>query len=131
MKKAILLILFSSFLIHSFSQEINFVAPEWQSLLADARKTNKLIFVDVYTDWCGNCKQMDKAIFTQKSVGSFYNSNFINTRIDAEKGIGVELAKKYNVGSYPTFLFVDGSGTLIYKNNAGFQEQAEFIVTGK
>ena len=43
-----------------------------------AKAQNKLIFIDAYTTWCGPCKLMAKTVFTEKEVGDFYNSNFIN-----------------------------------------------------
>jgi len=98
-----------------FSQGIVFLRNDWQNVLAQAKAQKKLIFVDVYTTWCGPCKEMDKKTFTESSVGEKFNTNFINYRIDAEKGFGITLAKRYNITSYPTCLFVDPSENLIYK----------------
>jgi thioredoxin-related protein len=46
---------------------------------------------------------MVKNIFPLKTVGDYYNSHFINAKIDMEKGEGIELAKKYNVKAFPTY----------------------------
>lgn len=89
----------------------------WEDLLAEARSRDQLIFVDVYTDWCGPCKRMDKEVFTDERLAGMMNKNFINVKLNAEKGIGISLAKRYNVFSYPTYLFVNGDGTLIYRAN--------------
>ena len=41
----------------TFAQnEINFSDKSWEKVLAKAEKSNKLIFVDAYTDWCNPCK---------------------------------------------------------------------------
>lgn len=80
-----------------------------------AKAQKKLIFVDIYTTWCGPCKEMDKKTFTESSVGDKFNARFINYKVDAEKGFGVNLAKRYNVTSYPTCLFVDATENLMYK----------------
>ena len=98
-----------------FSQGIIFRQDDWQDVLMQAKAQKKLIFVDIYTAWCGPCKEMDKKTFTEVSVGDKFNASFINYKIDAEKGFGVTLAKRYNVTSYPTCLFVDPSENLIYK----------------
>ncbi len=98
-----------------FSQGIIFRQDDWQNVLMQAKAQKKLIFVDIYTAWCGPCKEMDKKTFTEVSVGDKFNASFINYKIDAEKGFGVTLAKRYNVTSYPTCLFVDPSENLIYK----------------
>ena len=98
-----------------FSQGIIFRQDDWQNVLIQAKLQKKLIFVDVYTAWCGPCKEMDRKTFTEVSVGDKFNAKFINYKIDAEKGFGVTLAKRYNVTSYPTCLFVDPYENLIYK----------------
>ena len=100
---------------HSFAQEIQFTKGTWAEVLAKAAKENKLVFVDVYATWCGPCKMMAKNIFTQPKVAGVYNAGFINYMIDAEKGEGVALAEKYQVLSFPTYLFIDAAGKLVYK----------------
>ncbi|WP_374755149.1 thioredoxin family protein [Arcicella aurantiaca] len=98
-----------------FSQGIIFRQDDWQNVLMQAKAQKKLIFVDIYTTWCGPCKEMDKKTFTESSVGDKFNARFINYKVDAEKGFGINLAKRYNVTSYPTCLFVDATENLMYK----------------
>jgi thiol-disulfide isomerase/thioredoxin len=110
--KKILLIFSLLFTIYSaYSKEeykgIQFFKGTWKALLAEAKKENKPIFVDVYTTWCRPCKVLDKDVFPNEKVGEFYNKNFINYKIDAEKGEGVEIAKKYGVAQYPTLIYLD------------------------
>lgn len=84
--------------------------------LAKAKNNKKgpnMVFLDCYTTWCGPCKQMANVVFTMEHVGKFFNSNFVNIKIDMEKGEGIELAKKYNVRAYPTFLILDPDGNEI------------------
>ena len=52
--------------------------PNWNKIVAQAKKENKFIFVDCYTTWCGPCKEMSKEIFPKKKVGNFFNKTFIN-----------------------------------------------------
>src|SRR3989339_764670 len=79
----------------SFAQDgIKFETGSWKEVLEKARTEKKLVFIDVYTSWCGPCKLMAKDIFPSKSVGDVFNKNFINYKIDAEKGEGVAIAKK-------------------------------------
>ena len=58
---------------------------------------------------------MATKVFTEKKVGDKYNISFINYKIDAEKGEGITLAKNFGVAAYPTYLFVNGGGELIYQ----------------
>jgi thioredoxin-related protein len=100
----------------SFAQEgIKFETSDFKTILAKAKKENKLIFLDAYTTWCGPCKLMAKNIFTLKSVGDHYNANFVNAKIDMEKGEGIDIAKKYDVKVFPTYLFIDGNGELVHR----------------
>jgi thioredoxin-related protein len=54
---------------------------------AESIKNNdkKYYFVDVYTEWCGWCKVMDRETFSQKEVIDFMNKNFHNIKFDAEQ----------------------------------------------
>lgn len=94
---------------------IRFTQGSWSEILNEAKKQNKLIFIDIYTTWCGPCKMMSAKVFTENSVGEKFNESFINYKIDAEKGEGVELAKTYAIAAYPTYLFVNGGGELVYR----------------
>ncbi|MNJ98235.1 Thiol:disulfide interchange protein DsbD precursor [compost metagenome] len=102
----------------------------WQETTEAATKTGKLIFVDCYTDWCGPCKWMDQNAFKDAKVADFYNQNFINAKIDMEKGEGVELRKKYSVQSFPTFLFINGNGEVVHRTGSRMPIE-EFLEEGK
>ena len=69
-----------------------------------AKAEGKLIFIDVYTSWCGPCKMMANKTFPQKLVGDYMNKTFVCVKFDAEKGEGVDVAKLYDVKAYPTFI---------------------------
>nr|WP_295870591.1 thioredoxin family protein [uncultured Chitinophaga sp.] len=112
---------------------IPFFKGSWKELLDEARLQHKMIFVDVYTEWCGPCKYMDREVFTDAGVGRKYADRFIAYKLDAEKGEGVTLARKYNVGAYPTFLFLNSGGYLVHKavgerDKALFTELADAAV---
>ncbi|HMT74400.1 MAG TPA: thioredoxin family protein [Chitinophagaceae bacterium] len=95
---------------------IQFEHGTWSEVLSRAKETKRPIFIDVYTSWCGPCKKMAKDVFPLKEVGDKFNTSFINYKIDAEKGEGVEIAKKFKVASYPTYLFVSGDEILVYRS---------------
>ncbi|MCC6514990.1 MAG: thioredoxin family protein, partial [Chitinophagales bacterium] len=98
----------------------------WQQILDKAKKENKFIFLDAYASWCGPCKWMAKEVFPKPEVGEALNPNYVNAKIDMEKGEGIELAKKYNVRSYPTYLFFDANGELVHRS-LGSMPAADFI----
>ncbi len=57
----------------------------------EANKTEKRkIFIDVYTDWCGWCKVMDKNTFNQDQVAEYLNENFYPVKLDGEQKEDIE-----------------------------------------
>nr|WP_314497401.1 thioredoxin family protein [uncultured Chryseobacterium sp.] len=119
--------LFIFITILSFAQdEIQFQEIPFKDLIAKAKKENKILFIDAYAVWCGPCKMMEKNVFNKKSIGDFFNKNFINARIDMEKGEGREIAQKFGVRSYPTYLFLNGDGELV-SQNYGYMEEGMFL----
>lgn len=130
MKK--LIFLFSLFIaFQAVAQEgIRFRHYSWEEAKTAARKEKKLIFIDFYTQWCGPCLNMAENIFTLGSVGNFYNDHFVCLKIDAEDGEGVELAKKYEVSSFPTFAFVDPKTEKAVHISGSNQDRETFLFTG-
>lgn len=110
------------------SAGVNFFRGNWNSLKAQANRRNKPFFVDVYTTWCGPCKSMTRNTFSASSVGRYANSNFMAYKIDAEKGEGPTIARKYKVRAYPTILFFDARGNLTGRS-VGYQNANAFTNT--
>lgn len=79
--------------------------PAWADLLAKAKAAGKPIFIDFFTTWCGWCKKLDADTYTKPAVGKVMEG-FVNVRIDAEKGEGVDLAKRFAANGFPTLVIV-------------------------
>ena len=69
-------------------------------------------------------------MFKNQEVGSFYNTHFINVKMDMEKGVGVRLARKYQIRAYPTLLYLDGQGEILHKV-AGYHNEQKFLAAGR
>lgn len=79
-----------------------------------AEKLNKPVLVDVYTDWCGWCKVMDRTTFPDPAVSKILTDNFVLVKANAEDGAaGTDIAKQVGVQSFPTSLFFNSNRTLI------------------
>lgn len=130
MKKMFSMLVIMALCLNMMAQGISFTEKNWNDVLAEAKAQNKIVFVDAYTTWCGPCKTMAAMVFPETKVGAFYNATFINAKIDMEKGEGVDIAKKYNVNSYPTFLFINGDGELVHRA-AGSRPPEDFIALGE
>lgn len=48
------------------------------------KKEKKKIFIDVYTDWCGWCKVMDKNTFTHPIIVRYINEKYYAVKLNAE-----------------------------------------------
>jgi len=115
--------------VKNFAQEAGLQIEHgatWQQILDKAKKENKFILLDAYASWCGPCKWMAKEVFPKKEIGEALNPYFISAKIDMEKGEGIELAKKYNVRSYPTYLYFDSNGNLVHRG-LGSMPAEDFI----
>ena len=77
---------------------------KWMSMdeaLAAQKKKAKPIFMDVYTDWCGPCKMLDKNTFHDAAVVSYINDNYYPVKFNAEGNSVVNYkGKKYSNPQY-------------------------------
>ena len=103
---------------------------KFQEVLDMAKAQGKLVFIDCYTSWCGPCRMLSTTVFTDSTVGDFFNSAFVNAKFDMEKDEGPIIANKYSVRSYPTLLWLDGDGNVKHEVK-GFMPAAELIRNGQ
>ena len=73
---------------------------DWYSIEEAGKLKNtesKLYMIDVYTDWCGWCKVMDRETFSNPVVIDYLNKNFIAVKFDAEQKTAIQFnGKTYN-----------------------------------
>ena len=93
-----------------------------QDALMKARSTNKALFVDFSTEWCGWCKRLDE-LLAHPDVAPIVERHLVVLKIDQEKMAGGEsLRKQFDKGSggVPWYVILDGDGKeLISANNDG------------
>jgi thiol-disulfide isomerase/thioredoxin len=100
---------------HLSAQGIVWQKGSFESILNKAKIQKKPIYVDIYTTWCGPCKQMDAEVFANAEIGKLFNDNFICYKIDGEKGEGRDLVEYFELESYPTSMFLDAEWNVILK----------------
>lgn len=118
-----------------------------QKMKTEKRK----IFIDVYTDWCGWCKKMDKSTFLDADIAKKMNEEFYAVKFNAEQKEDVvfdgktfkyvqsgrggyhELAAALlnNQLSYPNFVFLNEEFHIVpvlpgYSSLPGFQQPDKF-----
>jgi len=124
----------------------------WENAIELNKTTNKKVIVDLYTDWCGWCKKMDRETFKDPQVVAYIAENFIAVKLDGEHKESItykehefkfvdrgrrgyhELAYSLLDGkmSYPTFVFLDENEDRImispgYKDAKAMLKQLVFI----
>jgi thiol:disulfide interchange protein len=91
----------------------------WEYSLRSALKTasdqNKIVVVDVYADWCGWCKRMDRIVYSDPKVASL-SSEVVFLRLNTEdRGEGRQFARQNHVTGLPTTIILDQKGSVINK----------------
>ncbi len=56
----------------------------WEEAMELSKTEPRKIVVDVYTDWCGWCKKMDKATFQDEEIVEYINENYYAIKFNAE-----------------------------------------------
>lgn len=106
--------------------QTNFRKITYAEALQAAKSEQKQVFIDFYTSWCGPCKMMSRNTFPTKVVGDYMNKKFVSLQIDAEKGEGVDLAKRFKITAYPTFVIVNSDDTEAARTS-GYSPADEFL----
>jgi thioredoxin-related protein len=117
MKKLFLLFFLFTFTQLVFAQqEIQWM--KFEDAIAANEKNPKMLLVDVYTDWCGWCKKMDKETFKDPKVVEYINAKFYAVKLNAEdtkrtftfggrEFNEAEMAAAMRVRSYPNFVIIE------------------------
>ncbi len=99
----------------------------WTEIQAKAKATNKYIFMDAYTTWCGPCKFMAATIFPMPEAGAFFNDKFINVKVQLDTTAkdneevkrwysdAHSIMARYKVNVFPTYLFFSPDGQLVHR----------------
>ncbi|MFC1561375.1 thioredoxin family protein [candidate division KSB1 bacterium] len=113
--------------------------------LAKAGQEKKLILLDIYTDWCTWCKEMDNTVYTNNQVVDYINEHYVAVKLNAESDNRIhymdnnltqrELSYAMQVVSYPTTVFLKADGKPIirlpgYVPPETFRDIIEFINMG-
>lgn len=135
------------------SETINWMSIEEAE--AAAREEPRMVIIDVYTDWCGWCKRMDKNTFQNPGLAKFVNQHFYAVKLDGEEkdsltfrgktfGFVKQGRRGYNElpaalmngrMSYPTIVYLDENLDVIqpvpgYQDPKSFEQIITYLAGG-
>ncbi len=133
--KKFIYVFFTILTVSISAQEIHWMSME--EALAAQEKNPKKIFMDVYTDWCGPCRLLDKKTFHNPDVAKYVNENFYAVKFNAEgtesfdyqgnhfsnpnyvegkrgRNSQHQFATALKVRGYPSMVFFDENSNLIF-----------------
>jgi thioredoxin-related protein len=127
----------------------------FEEAIKKSKTEKRPIFIDVYTDWCGWCKVMDKNTFNDPKVAKLLNEKFYAVKFNAEQkedvvfnGTTFKFVPSGNNGyhqlaaallnnqlSYPTVVFLNENFEMLqpmpgYRKAPEFHKVAQFIGEG-
>lgn len=91
---------------------------------AEAKATNKPVMMDIYADWCGYCKALDKDTFPDPKVKAIAQK-MICLRLNSERPAGASWARTFKIHGYPTILFFSPEKEEIHRTS-GYMNAADF-----
>lgn len=105
--------------------------------LRQSDSTGKKILIDFYTDWCGWCKRMDKAIYADSNVIAYLNEHFLSVKLNPEKEGKIEymggeytnrqFASAFEVRGYPATGFMNEKNEVITLLPGAVLDPNEFL----
>jgi thioredoxin-related protein len=130
-KRLVLLLL--TFVSISFADDVDF-----DKLIVEAKKTNKHILVFLHITGCSYCANMQEFTFDDENVNASIKKDFLFVDINVKdkgqvlfddfKGSKREFAKEIGYPMYPSWLFFDKNGDLVY-DEVGYVEEDDFFKT--
>lgn len=101
-------------------EHAGWMEQDLEGALAKAKAEKKLVLVDIYADWCAQCKELDEKTWPDAALKQWVAQNAVPIRIDTDAK-RKDLAAKLQIRSYPTVLLLDADGKEL-RRILGFQK---------
>jgi thiol:disulfide interchange protein DsbD len=100
-------------------EHAGWLEQDLEGALAKAKAEHKVVVVDIYAEWCAQCKELDEKTWPDAAVKQWLAQNAVAIRIDTDAR-RKDLATKLQINGYPTVILLDGEGKEL-RRSLGFQ----------
>ena len=113
---------------------------DFEEAVADAKKQNKPIFVDVTGHACNNCREMETMVWSHSSVLPMLRNDFVicalyvddNTKVEGGKRLGSINSKfaqdRWGVNAQPGYILLSPDGETVLAGPRGYDTDIEAFV---
>ncbi len=108
------------------AEELGFRTDK-DAVMAEAQAGGQRVFAFFTTDWCSWCRRLENDVFATEEWMSG-TEQWLKLVIDAEKGTGVDWARRYHVSGFPTLILLEADGSEIDRV-AGYMPMPAFLET--
>lgn len=139
------LLIVSSLPFLAFAQEAGIQWTEglsWDAVKQKAKEENKFIFLDVFATWCGPCKLMEKEVYSNDTLGQFFNKYFISVKVQSDQTQkdseniknwykdAETIIRQFRIEGYPSLVFLNPNGSRV-EMQTGYKTSVDLIHIAK
>ncbi|MBK9795523.1 MAG: thioredoxin family protein [Holophagaceae bacterium] len=104
---------------------------DYQSALKRAKAENKVIFMDLWTEWCGPCIHLQKNVFPTAEAQAALSkvvpfSALVQKRDGTPVAEGTRLSEEFKLNAFPTMVILDAKGKELRRQVGAFRSGTEF-----
>ena len=104
---------------------------DYAAAVKRAKAEKKVIFMDLWTEWCGPCLHLQKNVFpTPEAQAALAKvvpfSSLVQKRDGTPVAEGTRLADKFRLNAFPTLVILDADGKEVRRQVGAFRDGASF-----